>query len=120
MATEVRKRATGPTPSEIPAPELAAGAALPDKSKNKNAAHPSGKEKHGQLMQVLRVVSFAVYFTAGCIAYEHPSSLRSEALTMIDISHADHILLFAASTSRNFSVHPFIGSTETSTMPTWL
>lgn len=71
MATEVRKRVTEPAPSDIPPPEILAGASLTEKSKTKNAAHPSGKEKHGQLMQVLRVVSFAIYFTAGCIAYEH-------------------------------------------------
>ncbi|KAK4210040.1 acyltransferase-domain-containing protein [Rhypophila decipiens] len=66
MATEMRKRVTEPAPSDIPAPEMLAGASLTDKSKN--VPHPSGKEKHGQLIQVFRVVSFAVYFTAGCIA----------------------------------------------------
>jgi hypothetical protein len=31
--------------------------------------HPSGREKHGQVVQVLRTVSVALYFLAGAIAY---------------------------------------------------
>lgn len=32
-------------------------------------AHPSGREKHGRLMQILRTVSFTLFFLAGAIAY---------------------------------------------------
>lgn len=31
--------------------------------------HPSGREKHGQVVQVLRTVSVALYFLAGATAY---------------------------------------------------
>lgn len=58
-----RRRA--PQPSAVPAPNRAASTPLdtghPD-------AHPSGKAKYGALMQVVRGVSFAVYFICSCIA----------------------------------------------------
>lgn len=75
MATTVRKRVTEQTPTDIPGPDLLAGAAITNKSKTNPFPHPSGKEKHGPLMQVLRVVSFAIYFIAGCVAYV-PMPLR--------------------------------------------
>jgi len=31
-------------------------------------AHPSGKEKHDRLTQVLRGLSFTIYFFTGCVA----------------------------------------------------
>lgn len=31
--------------------------------------HPSGKESHGRLLQGLRIVALALYFTAGCCSY---------------------------------------------------
>lgn len=34
-----------------------------------STAHPSGREKHGKVMQIFRAVSVIVYFLAGAIAY---------------------------------------------------
>lgn len=35
--------------------------------------HPSGKESYGRWLQGLRIVAFALYFTAGCCSYVPPS-----------------------------------------------
>jgi hypothetical protein len=32
-------------------------------------AHPSGRKKHGRLVQLLRAVSFALYFVVCAVAY---------------------------------------------------
>ncbi|KAK4181531.1 acyltransferase-domain-containing protein [Triangularia setosa] len=46
-------------------------------------AHPSGKEKHGRLVQILRGFSFFVYFMAGCIAI-HLTQLIGAPLYYVD------------------------------------
>lgn len=66
MSTELRHRGVQQDATAIPAPNLGAGAA----SDNKPAGdeHPSGREKHGRLMQVLRGLSFGIYFLSCCVA----------------------------------------------------
>ncbi|KAK3935861.1 acyltransferase-domain-containing protein [Diplogelasinospora grovesii] len=72
MGGDLRQRTSkpqAPTPSEeVPAPDLLAGASVTDAPQPQNGEHPSGKEKYGRLMQVLRGLSVAVYFTTSCIA----------------------------------------------------
>lgn len=65
MATELRQRTTQRDSPVIPGPNLGAGAAA---STPVGDAHPSGKEKHGRLIQVLRGASFGIYFISCCIA----------------------------------------------------
>ncbi|KAI8182571.1 hypothetical protein K4K49_003936, partial [Colletotrichum sp. SAR 10_70] len=57
MATDVHKKADAAVPSPGP------NAGLLRKPVD---AHPAGRIKHNKLMQILRGVSFAVYFAACC------------------------------------------------------
>ncbi len=58
MDAELRQRA--PVAAEaVPAPNLTAGAT---KTAVATVEHPSGKQGHGRLMQILRGLSFAVFF----------------------------------------------------------
>lgn len=64
----------------IPAPELSSGIVRPYTAPGRaqgqkrqlngpGDAHPSGKESHGRLMQVLRGLAFAIYMMACCTTY---------------------------------------------------
>ena len=67
MDAELRQRAK-PVPDPVPAPNLAAG--ITAKATTKVPAgeeHPSGKESHGKAIQILRGVSFAVFFLSSCV-----------------------------------------------------
>ena len=74
-------------------------------------AHPSGREKHGQVVQVLRTVSVALYFLAGAIAYAPPRILPPTAYRLLTLG-------MAGSMRPSSSAHPSTGSTASSTMPT--
>ncbi|KAK0636399.1 acyltransferase-domain-containing protein [Bombardia bombarda] len=73
MASTLRQRlpphqASSSSPADnVPAPEVLAGASLSDPAQE-TSAHPSGKEKHGRLMQIVRGLTFVVYFFSGCLA----------------------------------------------------
>ena len=66
MSTELRQRGAQQDPTAIPGPNLAAAGAAAGSLAGD--AHPSGKEKHGRLMQVLRGLSFGVWFLSCCVA----------------------------------------------------
>lgn len=59
MAADLRQRVPSLRPVEASSPD--AGPAP--------IAHPSGREKHGRLVQILRGVSVAVYFVTCATAY---------------------------------------------------
>ena len=67
MDADLRHRVPGKGVEEIwtPGIKLTAGTGDPKAAQN---GHPSGKEKHGQLMQILRGLTFGVYFFSCCIA----------------------------------------------------
>ncbi len=73
MAADLRQRMQ--PPGGLPTPTLGAGAkAVPATDDDGRMAHPSGKEKNDRLTQLLRGLSFGVYFFSSCLA-SVPSSL---------------------------------------------
>ncbi|KAK1756957.1 Phospholipid/glycerol acyltransferase [Echria macrotheca] len=97
MAIELRNRAPAHTPSQVPAPELSAGAKL---SKPTPDAHPSGKEQHGQAMRILRGLSAIVYFLT-CSVTIHLTQLVGAPLYWISRDFYDG---YMAMTKQSFGL----------------
>lgn len=66
----------------LPAPGLNAGVVdTKDKHatlRSSKVTHPSGKESHGQSMQILRGLAVAIYFATCCMAYVYQRQPASE------------------------------------------
>jgi hypothetical protein len=59
--------------AKLPGPALNAGFS---KQTSDGLAHPSGRESHGRVTQVLRGLSFGLYFFVCCTAYVCVPRLR--------------------------------------------
>jgi len=68
MAAAAPRQRVGVPTAAVPSPSLATKV-VPGNEGPGSAAHPSGKEKHGRLTQLLRSLSFGFYFTASCLAW---------------------------------------------------
>ncbi|OAA65639.1 Phospholipid/glycerol acyltransferase [Niveomyces insectorum RCEF 264] len=68
MNAELRQRVK-PTLEPVPAPNLVAGATSTVQLDGKTA-HPSGKEKHSRLTQLLRGLSFGIFFITSAITIQ--------------------------------------------------
>ncbi|TKW51063.1 putative acyltransferase CST26 [Colletotrichum tanaceti] len=64
MATDVHKKID---PDQVPAPAPTAGL-----TREPSDPHPAGRVKHSFPMQVLRGLTFGIYFAACCLAYVSP------------------------------------------------
>ena len=111
MATELRHRAPAPTAAEIPGPEILAGAQL---AQPVAATHPSGKEKHGWLVQVLRGLS-ALFFLVSCSTACVTSKPCPDSSCVI----ANYCGALLVSTLPSLSAHRSTGSAKTSMMAIW-
>ncbi|CAK7224567.1 hypothetical protein SBRCBS47491_005595 [Sporothrix bragantina] len=96
MDTELRQRAK-PVPEPVPAPNLAAGITAKAPAVEE---HPSGKESHGKAIQILRGVSFAIFFISSVITV-HLTQLVGAPLYWIN---RDLFYDYMAVTKQFFSV----------------
>lgn len=67
MEAEVRKRPSSEkdkTDGGVPAPTLAGTTTEPPAAEQ----HPSGRKQYGQTIQILRALSFGIFFTSCCVA----------------------------------------------------
>lgn len=109
-------KAAEPAEENIPGPDSNAGIKPLEKSKvafQAKDAHPSGRESHGRLMQILRGFAFAVYFFTCILAYVlsfHTRTTKQELATDPEPGYS----------LRNWLAVRCTSSTRTGTMPTWL
>lgn len=117
MATEVRQRVK-PNAAALPAdPDTSTSPAATTKGKSE-APHPSGKEKHGRVIQILRGVSLLLFFFTCATTYvqdQHQHQRMAPDCSLCRDLLADR----AESTSHNGSVRLSTSSTGVCSTTSW-